>query len=480
MGDLAHSVLILESSMQETQLWSGVSRILEERLKARIISQKIDSHFIGRKDLYDKGVLSLEPSQSHFVKEKYSSIFTALFSRVDIYGEFSPELSEVFACRYVNYWIKFLKEYDVGIVISPVPPHRFFDFALLVACELLDVKYVSFQTTPFDKCIFVIDRFIGRGDFIVDLDLKAPDFQDSLESDIKRRCLNYEYAIPKYELQNIAINHGNFRNLIQKVRKIFNLDYKFWSAYKLSTNILYGGHVTFLQYALYNLKKARDLRNLRQSYSRCACTVNLSKKYIYFPLHYQPEETTCPTGGVFSNQLLVIDQLLYSTPDDVLIYVKEHRSQFNGAFDGNLGREPSHYSFLSKNSRVKLVPMDVDQFALIDNSQMVASVSGTVGYEAYCRGIKAMMFGRTWLNGLTNVQVFTDSMALRSFYEAPPVVMSLAQKVDELSAILRKSVYAIHDENYESLYGPPSSDDERILAEALIKYIEDKNVFSNL
>ena len=45
--------------------------------------------------------------------------------------------------------------------------------------------------------------------------------------------------------------------------------------------------------------------------------------------------------------------------------------------------------------------------------------------------------------------------------------------------ILRRSVFAIDDENYESLCGAPNSDAEIVLAGALIKNIEDKNFFSN-
>ena len=79
--------------------------------------------------------------------------------------------------------------------------------------------------------------------------------------------------------------------------------------------------------------------------------------------------------------------------------------------------------------RIKLVPIDIDQFYLIDNSQMVALVSVTVRHEPYCRGVKAVIFGRTWLKGVTNFQVFTDSVALRILYLSLSVVMSLSQKV---------------------------------------------------
>lgn len=481
MGDLNHGILLLESSMKSSALWENVSLALEEQLGVDVLRGQVGSELIGRKDLYNKGILELEPSAIHLIKDQHNGCFPGLFSRVDPYSEIPRDLREVYTRRYINYWVNFIRQHGVGLIISPVPPHRLFDFSLLVACDMLDVNYISFQTTPFDKRLFVIDRFIGKGKFIVELGLESAseDVQEVIEDDIRRRCLSHDEAIPRYEINNILKSKNRFKNLFPNIKKSFDKKYKFWSSYKLAPNIIWGGHITAVQYLLYLFKKAKEHALLESAYSRHSVCVDLERDYVYFPLHYQPEETTCPSGGVFSNQLLVIDQLLNSVPVDVPIYIKEHRSQFNRSFDGNLGREARIYEYLANHQRLKLVPIDVDQFSLIDNSKMVVTVSGTVGYEAYCRGVKAVLFGRTWLEGLSNVHVFDSNAALRDFYYDEIVFLEPREKVKEIYEILQHSICAIHDENYEALYGIPGQKDEEQLVRALRNYIEGSNVFSN-
>ncbi len=51
-------------------------------------------------------------------------------------------------------------------------------------------------------------------------------------------------------------------------------------------------------------------------------------QYVYFPLHYEPERTTNPDGGIFHDQFLTIVFLRKMIPDNIDIIIKEHPSQF--------------------------------------------------------------------------------------------------------------------------------------------------------
>ena len=59
---------------------------------------------------------------------------------------------------------------------------------------------------------------------------------------------------------------------------------------------------------------------------------DLSKKFIYFALHYQPERSTDPQSSYYSDQLIPLSILNNLVPDDYVIYVKEHPRQLNDNF----------------------------------------------------------------------------------------------------------------------------------------------------
>ena len=56
-----------------------------------------------------------------------------------------------------------------------------------------------------------------------------------------------------------------------------------------------------LKYLIERLKNFLYIKKLENSYNSLI-TKNLNQKYIFVALHYQPEETTTPTGGIFTNQ----------------------------------------------------------------------------------------------------------------------------------------------------------------------------------
>ncbi len=122
-------------------------------------------------------------------------------------------------------------------------------------------------------------------------------------------------------------------------------------------------------------------------YENHAIEPDLSQKYIYVALHYQPEATTMPVAGIFANQLLIVQMLAYCVPDDVLIYVKEHPNQ--DAFY----RSIKFYQEMLAIPNVRLITRKYNTFELTKNALAVATATGTVGWEALFKGKPVLMFG---------------------------------------------------------------------------------------
>jgi len=140
-------------------------------------------------------------------------------------------------------------------------------------------------------------------------------------------------------------------------------------------------------------RKKRDL--LRGYLERCG-TLDFTVPYIFVALHYQPEQTTSPTGGVFVAQNLMVDMLARVVPPGWRIYVKEHPFQFFPNSIGERSRSIEFYDDLLAHPNVTLVPWSVSPFDLIDHAKAVATVCGTTGIETIMRSKPVLAFGYAW------------------------------------------------------------------------------------
>ncbi|PYR75335.1 MAG: hypothetical protein DMF87_20785 [Acidobacteria bacterium] len=148
---------------------------------------------------------------------------------------------------------------------------------------------------------------------------------------------------------------------------------------------------------------------LRQYHARCG-TPDFTVPYIFVALHYQPEQTTSPTGSVFVDQNLMVEMLARLVPQGWRIYVKEHPFQFFPNSIGERSRTIEFYDDLGALPNVTLVPWSVSPFKLIDDAQAVATVCGTTGIETIMRGKPVLAFGYAWYRGCEGV-FYTPSVA---------------------------------------------------------------------
>jgi hypothetical protein len=187
-------------------------------------------------------------------------------------------------------------------------------------------------------------------------------------------------------------------------------------------------------------------------YKTLSKAANIDHSYVYFCLNYQPENTTSPLGGVFNDQSLAIALIANNLPSDWKIYVKEHPGQFIkiGAY-GYIGRDEQFYRRLAMLPNVSFVPIDSDHFSMLDNSRCVATITGTVGWEALVRGKPVMVFGEAWYQDAPNVYRIRNSAdcrnALMKIFDSP--------KTDEeglikyINAVIASSI-DIDFEEYEA------------------------------
>jgi hypothetical protein len=164
-----------------------------------------------------------------------------------------------------------------------------------------------------------------------------------------------------------------------------------------SLKVLYGTANNLIYRALY-----------RRFYkSICVPVDKLAKveKYVYFPLHFQPEASTVPLGGIFGDQNLIISYLIDFVPDDCFIVVKEHPAMWHRtkAIENIKNvRSYDFYSNLNKDDKVLFVDEDVNPYYLINNSQFTVTVSGSVVLESLLFKKYCLVFGEFQNSSLPN------------------------------------------------------------------------------
>lgn len=187
--------------------------------------------------------------------------------------------------------------------------------------------------------------------------------------------------------------------------------------------------------------ESKFYRNNGESFE--SIEVNLENKFVYFPLHYQPELTTSYLGGLYTDQLLAIENLARILPDDWSIYVKENPKQ------GHYMRGKAFYERLAKIEAAVLVSKSVSTYDLLKKSQVVATISGTVGWEALTGGKPIVTFGMAWYRDFNGVYKFSNKLDLQDIAKQHVDHATLQKQVDDFSKSCNQGVVS---SAYRKLY----------------------------
>ncbi|MEM0952048.1 MAG: hypothetical protein AAGI66_07910 [Cyanobacteria bacterium P01_H01_bin.74] len=129
-----------------------------------------------------------------------------------------------------------------------------------------------------------------------------------------------------------------------------------------------------------------------------------SQPFIYFALHYQPEATTATIGGMFTDQLLAVERLAACLPVGWHIAVKEN------PYQSEYMRGHVFFDRLRAIANTTLIARDVNTYYLTKHAKFVATITGTVGWEAITGGKPVLIFGSAWYAGFPGVYQFEEGL----------------------------------------------------------------------
>lgn len=160
------------------------------------------------------------------------------------------------------------------------------------------------------------------------------------------------------------------------------------------------------------------------------------ERYILYPLHYQPENSTRVLAPFYLDQLALIENIAKSLPVNFKLYVKEHQA--------SIGMRPvSYYKRIKNIPNVHLISPFTDSHELIKGSSAVITITSTMGWEAILYQKPVIVFGSPYYDVFDLVYKVSDITKL------PYILNKAVTGFKPNRELLLKFILAIFEGTYE-------------------------------
>lgn len=332
-----------------------------------------------------------------------------------------------------EYWYQTIREAKVRRVLFCNTPHHLFDYVgLLVAQENGLQILILNELRELPGRVFLTRGIRDLGYSAAQSEGKELENSESDESDYVASWLEM--------LQRLSDGKGS-----DTVRGL--ADAKARVAYtKGSTSVRMLGYlrVSARLWSPYGLiRKGLDKQLLHRSRRELAEVTSrslsdlTSAQYVYFPLHQQPEATTCPKAGRFVDQRLIVQTLLAGLPKSWKIVVKEHPDQFLKSYP----RIPGFYRELCRDSRIYIAPIETPSVTLLSNATAVATAGSSAVGQALSLRKPVLLFGYSPFSAHKSVFRVWTSSDVRRFVQEYELQVPWDEKADEvfIRKVLRRT-----------------------------------------
>jgi len=318
--------------------------------------------------------------------------------------------------KVIHFAFSILNQYEIGIVFTWDTPHSPLNYALFSIAKKIDLVVIGSKFIPSENYTSNTIRYIST-------DFPALDY---VYEENYAKNLNYSKKIGVNDLSKISLSIFNkYKNIsndnytpnfgdkwtpFTTIKSILKRNRNYFFTHKVITK----AHlvIPYIRTFTYDLIYKFYLVNYINKHSQTFKINHTKTKYIYFPLHFQPESTTVPLGGYFDNQILIIDALTKLIPDDWIIIVKEHPSyiyRLSSNEGMHLSRSRLFYDKLLSNNKIKFIGFTGNTLELTKNCESIVTVSGTIVLEALAFNKPAIVFGNYMVGNLPNAYRINSS-----------------------------------------------------------------------
>lgn len=301
-------------------------------------------------------------------------------------------------------------DYNLDGILFFVTPHYPIDYVFWKLAVINSKKvYVSkFMVAPHleghTRRRLITNNFPYLDDSVID---GLKNYANFGELSVPVDLMEYinEYRLPESTIVKYNNNHLGTRKtfglklifeFIISIVNSFSLNrgYPIWL--KIRNQIKF-----YFFYDLINFRLKKYYSKISESNPDLKCT------YVYFPLQYQPEASTIPLGGTYSNQSIIIDNLLSKLGTNQYLYLREHPAYWhrkNTYETMDYSRSVAFYEkYLNYSNRILFISHKYNHYKLINNSMFVVTVTGTVALESLAKDKKCIFYGEYFYNDLPNI-----------------------------------------------------------------------------
>lgn len=155
---------------------------------------------------------------------------------------------------------------------------------------------------------------------------------------------------------------------------------------------------------------SEKLKNIREYKQRNIVFEDIpdhDEVYYYYPLHLEPEAVVLYFGGgIYTNQIKLIENIAASLPVGTYLYVKDHPHEY--AY-----RHADDYKRLMKVPNIRLLKSGIPGKRVIRRAKGVFTINGTAGFEALLMGKQVYCFGHSYYSSCKRVKYVHNIRELR-------------------------------------------------------------------
>ena len=330
---------------------------------------------------------------------------------------------------FLRYWNDFIIKKEIQMVIlSNLPhiPHFYIIYALSKIYNIPIVVQIKMG---------VLDNGLQNKYFATDIDRMDTFFFQNYNkikdayTNISEENIEIHEGYKEYFEEYSKYNNSIKRVIIYEPKKTIGEMSKLYLD-RSKVYIKQKKYKILLNKMLYLVKTQWRSKQLLSYAERQESQPELNAKYVFFPLHFQPEATTLPHAGRYVDQLLIIQMVSAYLPDGVLLYVKEHpafwklKERYECVSEV---RSKEFYDAIIKLNNVKLINHEYSSLDLIDNCCCVVTCTGTAGLEAAFKNKPILIFGNmvySYLPGAYKINSSNDfKIAINKiFYGIAPAI----------------------------------------------------------
>jgi len=212
------------------------------------------------------------------------------------------------------------------------------------------------------------------------------------------------YLIFYFKKKSFFLDYLFLRSVLPKSKDIF---YNSKNSRFYFEKIIYNGHM--------------DKINLLKIYTKLAKKPDIKKKYLFFPLWFQPSATLHPFAGRMVDYEIAIKMLSKNCPKNFKIFVRESPDVFNLAsrswFKGHFARREKFYREISNLKNVELINYEIEDSSLVDNSSALATLCDKFNLIALIKKKPNICFTETITSGFKNTSICKNKKDIQIFFK---------------------------------------------------------------